>query len=264
MTRLQARRLKRCPAKLELLIEILNQIPPDFDLQEIDCDVENIEAIAGRDFSTMFALAVHDQIHSRIKSLPLLFRRRVWLALDVPFDEVPIITDLVRYFLDLSPNECLAQLEQRFSTPGLAAQTYRHFVSLARAEYSFIKLWREMLLTLSRAARDTTKGEVFSSDRLPGSAYIRLNSTGIITVSRDLFSDAVDEVEASRIRECDACNRIFWAGRIDQKCCSVKCNHTRHSRRTRVMYQQGYYQGAHVSAKEKRGLKKDSGNSRKE
>jgi hypothetical protein len=264
MTRAQVRRLKRCPAKLELLIEILNLIPPDFELQEIDCDIENIKATEDRDFSTVRALAEHDQIRARIKSLPLLFRRRVWLALDVPFDEVPTSTDLVQYFLDLQSNECLTQLEQRISTPKLAARTYRHVVSLAKAEYSFIKLWREMLLTLSRAARDTTKGEVFSSDRLPGSAYIRLNPTGIITVSRDLFSDAVDEVEASRIRECDACNRIFWAGRIDQKCCSVKCNHKRHSRRTRVRYQQGYYQGAHVSAKEKRGLKKDSGDSKKE
>jgi hypothetical protein len=259
MTRARARRLKHCPPKLELLIKILNLIPPDFDLPGIDCDVENIEAIAGHDFSTVLALAEHDQIRSRTKSLPLLFRRRVWLAPDVPFDEVPISTELVQYFLDLPSNECLAQLEQRFSGPGLAAKTYRHFVSLALAEYSFIKLWREMLLTLSRAARGTTQGEVFSSPRLPGSAYIKLNLMGIVTVSRDLFSDAVDEVEARRIRECDACNRIFWAGRIDQECCSVKCNHKRHSRRTRARYRQGYYQGAHVSAKEKRGLKKDSG-----
>jgi hypothetical protein len=58
----------------------------------------------------------------------------------------------------------------------------------------------------------------------------------------DAFQD--DNVDVTRIRRCDNCKRIFWAGRKDQMCCTSACNHARHSRLTRQRYAQGYYQGA--------------------
>jgi hypothetical protein len=60
------------------------------------------------------------------------------------------------------------------------------------------------------------------------------------------FTDALqdDNVDVTRIRHCDNCKKIFWAGRKDQMCCTPACNHARHSRLTRERYAQGYYQGA--------------------
>lgn len=58
--------------------------------------------------------------------------------------------------------------------------------------------------------------------------------------------------EVSRIRECWVCLKIFWAGRSDQRCCSPRCNHIRHSRLTREKYSDGYYQGARLTKKEQR------------
>ncbi len=58
----------------------------------------------------------------------------------------------------------------------------------------------------------------------------------------DAFED--DNVDVTRIRTCDNCKKIFWAGRKDQACCTPACNHVRHSRLTRQRYAQGYYQGA--------------------
>ena len=60
------------------------------------------------------------------------------------------------------------------------------------------------------------------------------------------FTDALqdDNVDVTRIRRCDNCKKIFWAGRKDQMCCTPACNHARHSRLTRQRYAQGYYQGA--------------------
>lgn len=58
----------------------------------------------------------------------------------------------------------------------------------------------------------------------------------------DAFED--DNVDVTRIRSCDNCQRIYWAGRRDQRCCMPACNHARHSRLTRQRYAQGYYQGA--------------------
>jgi len=62
---------------------------------------------------------------------------------------------------------------------------------------------------------------------------------------RNPFTDALEDekVDVTRIRSCDNCKTIFWAGRKDQICCTRACNHARHSRRTREKYRQGYYQG---------------------
>jgi hypothetical protein len=59
------------------------------------------------------------------------------------------------------------------------------------------------------------------------------------------FTDALqdDNVDVTRIRRCENCKMIFWAGRKDQMCCTPACNHARHSRLTRQRYAQGYYQG---------------------
>jgi ribosomal protein S25 len=56
------------------------------------------------------------------------------------------------------------------------------------------------------------------------------------TIVSDPFTQALEELDPpsdiTRIRECEVCKLIFWAGRIDQVCCSPYCNHLRHSRRT--------------------------------
>jgi hypothetical protein len=65
------------------------------------------------------------------------------------------------------------------------------------------------------------------------------------------FSD--DQVMISRIRLCanKNCDLVFWAGRVDQLCCTPECNHARHSQLTRERRAQGYYQGARLTEKEK-------------
>ena len=57
--------------------------------------------------------------------------------------------------------------------------------------------------------------------------------------------------DVARIRECQVCNQLFWAGRLDQTCCGPRCNHIRHSRQTREKYRQGHYQGVRLTEKER-------------
>ena len=85
----------------------------------------------------------------------------------------------------------------------------------------------------------------------------RIDEQGFVRVSKDLFTAAMDEddIEAARIRECEACERIFWAGRITQKGCSVRCGSIIRKRRYRERYGQGLYQGAKLTEKEKAALK---------
>jgi hypothetical protein len=83
------------------------------------------------------------------------------------------------------------------------------------------------------------------------SAEVEIDSQGIIQITNDEFAAAVDEVEATRIRECEICKRTFWAGRITQHACSTACAHALRNRRYRARYREGFYQGARLTDKEK-------------
>jgi len=41
------------------------------------------------------------------------------------------------------------------------------------------------------------------------------------------FTEALKEIETSRLRRCAVCNEFFYAIREDARCCSRKCSHTR-------------------------------------
>lgn len=58
---------------------------------------------------------------------------------------------------------------------------------------------------------------------------------GILRITKDLLTEAIDEgkVETDRIRECEVCNQIFWAGRRDMRGCSTKCAKVLRTRRWR-------------------------------
>jgi len=52
--------------------------------------------------------------------------------------------------------------------------------------------------------------------------------------------EALLGVDVRRIRECAICCDFFWAGRIDQPCCSKKCAHVVRTRRWREKYLEQY------------------------
>ncbi len=60
------------------------------------------------------------------------------------------------------------------------------------------------------------------------SVLVRVDENGILRRFNPLFLQIIEaeEVEAARIRECPICDRIFWAGRITQKCCTPQCANT--------------------------------------
>ena len=44
-----------------------------------------------------------------------------------------------------------------------------------------------------------------------------------ITVHRPLLFQVLEGVEAERIRQCPVCEKLFWAGRLDQPACGARC-----------------------------------------
>ncbi|MDQ3818836.1 MAG: hypothetical protein M3362_14325 [Acidobacteriota bacterium] len=66
--------------------------------------------------------------------------------------------------------------------------------------------------------------------------YLFIDEDGTFQVQWDHFAYAVKGVEAARIKQCANCQRFFWAGRIDQKCCNKKCSGAFRVRRFREAY----------------------------
>jgi hypothetical protein len=73
---------------------------------------------------------------------------------------------------------------------------------------------------------------------------IRVNEKGEVGLVPSPVFEALQGVEADRIRECEnvKCRRIFWAARSDQPCCSKKCANARRVQRWRDKYQDVYKQ----------------------
>ena len=53
-----------------------------------------------------------------------------------------------------------------------------------------------------------------------------VDEEGLVQIVPDSFAEAIRGIEVARLRECGVCNRVFWAGRITQKCCTPKCANT--------------------------------------
>jgi hypothetical protein len=66
----------------------------------------------------------------------------------------------------------------------------------------------------------------------PASIKIKILS-GKVHFPVDEFYRALDGVELRRIRRCEVCGNIFWAGRFDKKTCSDNCKNTNNVRRLR-------------------------------
>lgn len=60
------------------------------------------------------------------------------------------------------------------------------------------------------------------------------------SISISLVDEALKDADATRICECQICNRIFWAGRKDQKCCSKRCANVRRVQLWRKNYAEKY------------------------
>ena len=68
-------------------------------------------------------------------------------------------------------------------------------------------------------------------DSLGAVTTARIDSEGKLHHVKDWFGEATESVEVGRIRECEICEIVFWAGRSDaRQCGNTKCKSTWSSR----------------------------------
>ena len=108
-------------------------------------------------------------------------------------------------------------------------------VTLAR--YAEALRTRELLLRLSQAASRAMRVRTTILRRSATIPLMYIRSIPIARVSRDgtvtveeqpvrkhqPILEALHELDANRLRQCEQCQEIFWASRADQLVCSRKC-----------------------------------------
>lgn len=121
---------------------------------------------------------------------------------------------------------------------------YLEQLFLAGFRYEYLRQAREIVNLIAKSRREQI--------RLPYSMSLKANclsisfgnlyidKSDVIRFSPPPIARILDGVEADRIRECEVCQKFFWAGRIDQKACTTKCAKVLRSRRWREKYLTNY------------------------
>ncbi len=207
------------PESLAHFIEIANLVPPDYEFPDLSEGLEAriLEAVRRDDIEEAKRI-FNDEVKERLPDLPGAFLDYLNVVVRMGFAGV--------YEFD-------------FYDPPL--------------RYRKVKQWREKLRIIareairlqdlkSRPAPDNLKGDGNWSWTLPlqPDRQYKIANDGRIQVQSDVFDAAIIDVEASRIRECAICNRIFWAKKSGSKACSNKCANALRVRLYRERYQERY------------------------
>lgn len=258
-----SRRMKPVPAKLAELIDLVNLIPPEFEMLDVyevwkklqDDALERIHQEVARfresEYQAILDKAPPEElIHATDDQLPANYPEMVSEHVErvLAFSE-KFVNKMEDYDAALIPatvaiEHCLNGLPKKFRM--YVWQQPEDEIDTKYAEYHAMALY-----TIIRQARENlrviieiTSKNLGMVERYGKSALIKMHATiqvddeGIIRVVRDQFAAAVEDVEANRIKECAICRRIFWAGRITQQACSVACAHALRNRRYRAKYKE--------------------------
>ena len=196
-------------------MELANKVPPDLELVDIDKAIKR----AG------------EEAHKKgYKDTPVVEDGRTVYLINE--QAVELIEEAVRECMEGLPPDSRPYFgEISFFDDGLlAADRYRRVREVRDSLRRIIRVANQHLQDMSTSLED------FAALRT--TSYMSVDEHGRIYLRKDELAEAVEGVEAARIRECEVCKRIFWAGRIDQRGCSLRCNDILRKRRYRARYKQ--------------------------
>lgn len=267
-TALQASRFKPPPPKLAALIELANGFPSDVK-QLWSMSPQALEAGVNAVHDTAVLLAMNigvDTTSSRSKDLvngnvgkAISRKEQAEFAMkplrDAIVEKIDPSSAKLREYVLFGIREDIAPLDTgrgRFMEVGMMNR-YRQIWDttiklrgIARAVDVRVK-----------TGRWATPFFSFNNSYTPP-PLMEIGKDGFLYEFRSLFSEVIasEKIEVVRVRVCEVCKRIFWAGRITMKGCSARCGDVLRKRRLRERYRQGYYQGAKPSPKEQREAKR--------
>ena len=199
-----SRNLNRPLPRLAELIALTNLVPPEHELGDLyEAFVEFLNSIGLDRWTAEWAKKLRALVHSYLLGLPETFQSYV-LGKKWPDDD-----------------------DAGILIYGVA--------SVER--YALIKDARMLLRGIPTISES---GSDFYRPALEVKTKLRLNGQGVFILERNKLIEALECVEAQRIRTCPICEQIFWAGRLNQPACSKRCSHTLRNRKYRERYLTDY------------------------
>src|SRR5262245_47952755 len=186
-----------------------------------------------------------DQQASRLRRIPSQVEELIKVATLVPPDcELPGPFELLERYGHKGCEDFIKQLPKK---------KFRKFLSFigpfdsrnpayALEQYVLVRDARELLQRIARMD-DKKAGQIVQHVTLFGSAsrvILQVNESGRIDIKHDRLLELLKCVDVARIRECQVCKYIFWAGRSDQKCCSTDHAKVLRTREWRKKYAENY------------------------
>jgi hypothetical protein len=161
---------------------------------------------------------------SRLTPCPPKLKAIIDLANSVPPDQP--VPNLAERFYERA-------VEPSLTSPKQYVEWERRNARLLLAEQKnrLIRESRDNLRMIAHRTQLDLKrlADVQRQSPLQTAAIIEIEQ-GKITITGWLIEALKDVKDAARIRQCEICQRIFWAGRSDQQCCSPECSRARRNR----------------------------------
>jgi hypothetical protein len=207
---LQSQRLQsQCPPKLAELIKLVNLFPPGVRFPVLNAR-SRLAKFDGDEAEWTKTASL--DLYDCLKEAPKGFRRYIYDAPDIQARP---------FFETYSP--------ALFDNTINAIKRYEDFAHL-----------RTNLLRLIRFVKSFNLQRRADSLRvnapLPLLFSPVLDERGFIRVGGDALMEALRDVKANLVRECEVCKRIFWAKRKDQPCCDPRtCGNVRRVRKARLL-----------------------------
>jgi hypothetical protein len=120
------------------------------------------------------------------------------------------------------------------------SEDYTHSWDYMEWQYREIVEAREALQQLMREATEVTDEQtIYFHDSIDARAYLSISKDRRVRVEISSFARAVAGIEIDYLRNCQTCANIFYAGRKNQQCCTVKCAKAQRQKRWRQRFKDG-------------------------
>lgn len=216
---------RRCPEKLEILINRVNLFRPDEALLYSDISSDDV---ISRDrwflnkslhFESLYYLM------ERIENYPEEFQQYIY-GREVSFANPDFF--YLGFLPDLEYSETFAALRK-----------YEEFIVNSQ--------------TLRGLIINFTNSDYKTARQLPylfqSKTRMNIDENGYIRFLGNEFIEALEGVEISRIRICENCSRIFWAFRVDKKGCNENCCGNLRTKKSRELKSDRWKQYENASIK---------------
>lgn len=219
------RRLKRPGFELDKLLKMVDLVPPATP------DADLPENLVWSDWIPL------ESLNEKLSKVPAPLRELLTSLASQPEHWIATETNF-RSKLDSDENLVSSIIEVFYPTARVKPKN-SDLAKLA-CKVSTVRFWYNAIRSARFSLRSIAQGNFFPTV-ITTSLLIDLDHENKAVVAFEPFLAAIRGERLDYIRECDACKRIFFAGRLKQPGCKPTCAKKIRQQRWKVRYQDGEY-----------------------